>query len=420
MRIGIFTNNYLPNPYGVSTSIETFRREFEKQGPASTRGNDRSPASPNRGESTRGGHEVFIFAPYWKGYKDNNINVFRYPSIDIEIKFHFPLAIPYSWKMNKIIKNLNLDVIHAQHPNLLGSVAMKWARRKKIPLIFTWHTLYDQYTNFVPFIPAKISAGYIIKKAVKFANLADAVIVPTDSIIPILRKWGVENKNIIPIATGVLEEEFKNADRNKIREKYNIKNDEKVLLMISRLTAEKNVEFVFRSLKNILADCPLEGGQSALKIKFLVVSDGYLLPKLKEFCAGEKISDKVIFCGEVKREEIKNYYAGADIFVYGSKSETQGMIITEAMYMGLPIVAVSATGINSLVLNNGNGFLVSKNEKEFKTAVLKLITDKDLRKKFGEASSRIARMNFTASVCAKKMLEVYQKVIDVYKAKIIG
>ena len=227
MKIGIFTNNYLPNPYGVTRSIETFRREFEKQG-----------------------HEVFVFAPRWKGYEDNNINVFRYPSIDIEIKFRFPLAIPYSWKMNKTIKNLDLDVIHAQHPNILGSVAMKWARKlacrrgRRIPLIFTWHTLYDQYTNFVPFIPAKISAGYIIRKAVKFANLADAVIVPTDSIIPILRKWGVENKNIIPIATGVLEEEFENADGNKIREKYNIKDDETVLLMVSRLTSEKNVEFV--------------------------------------------------------------------------------------------------------------------------------------------------------------------------------
>ncbi len=380
MRIGIFTNNYLPNPYGVTRSIETFRRELEKQG-----------------------HEVFIFAPHWKGYKDNSPRVFRYPSIDIEIKFRFPLAVPYSWKINKIIKNLNLDVIHAQHPNLLGSVAMKWARRKGIPLFFTWHTLYDQYTNFVPFIPAKISAGYIISKAVNFANLADVVIVPTDSIIPIIRKWGVTNKNIVPIATGVLEEEFENASRNKIREKYNIKNDEKVLLMVSRLTAEKNVEFIFRSLKNILREN---------KVKFLVAGDGYLRQDLEKFCQKENISEKVIFCGEVKREEIKNYYAGADIFVYGSKSETQGMIITEAMYMGLPIVAVSATGINSLVLNNGNGFLVQENEGEFEEAVLKLINDTDLRKKFGETSARIARINFTASVCAEKMLGVYQKAID--------
>ncbi len=380
MKIGIFTNNYLPNPYGVTRSIETFRRELEKRG-----------------------HTVFIFAPRWKGYEDENPRVFRYPSIDVEIKFRFPLAISYSWKMRKILKNLELDVIHAQHPNLLGSVAMKWAKRKKIPLIFTWHTLYDQYTNFVPFIPSKIAANYIIKKAVKFANASDAVIVPTDSIIPILRKWGVVNKNIFPIATGVLEEEFANADRNKIRKKYAIGDDETLLFMVSRLTSEKNVEFVFESLKNIL---------KKENAKFIVVSDGYLKPKLQEFCQQEGIGEKVIFCGEVEREEIKNYYASADIFVYSSKSETQGMIITEAMYMGLPIVALNATGINSLVLNNGNGFLVSEKEDEFEEAVLKLISDKDLQKKFGETSSKIARMKFTASVCGEKMVEVYKKYLN--------
>lgn len=383
MKIGIFTNNYLPNPYGVTRSIETFRNELGRQG-----------------------NEVFIFAPFWKGYKDNDSNVFRYPSIDIEIKFRFPLAVPFSWKMRKIIKKLDLDIIHAQHPNLLGGVAMKWARRKKIPLIFTWHTLYDQYTNFVPFIPPKISANYIIKKAVDFANKSDVVIVPTDSIIPILRKWGVKNKNIIPIASGVLEEEFVDSDRNKIRERYSIKDDETVLLMVSRLTSEKNVEFVFRSVRNIL---------NKEKVKFLVVSNGYLMPKLKEFCSKENISEKVIFCGEVKREEIKNYFAAADIFVYGSKSETQGMIITEAMYMGLPVVALNATGINSLVLNKGNGFLVSENEKEFEVAVLKLINDKDLREKFSETSARIAKMKFTSSVCTSRMLEVYQEAIANYK-----
>ncbi|HRY82387.1 MAG TPA: glycosyltransferase [Candidatus Moranbacteria bacterium] len=408
MKIGIFTNNYLPNPYGVTRSVETFRREFEKRG-----------------------HEVYIFAPSWKGYEDKNPRVFRYPSIDIKIKFRFPLAIPYSWKLNKIIDKLDLDIIHAQHPNLLGTVAMKWARKlacrrgRKIPLIFTWHTLYDQYTNFVPFVPSKIASNYIIKKAVKFANLADAVIVPTDSIIPIIRKWGVKdchpefisgsNKEMLKqvqhdriyvIPTGVLEEEFENADRNEIRKKYNIKDDKIVLLLVSRLTSEKNVEFIFRSMKDILKK---DG------VKFLVAGDGYLKPKLQDFCKKEGIEKKVIFCGEVERKEIKNYYCASDIFLYASKSETQGMIITEAMYMGLPIVAVNATGINSLILNRGNGFLVSEDEKEFQSAVEKLIEGKDLREKFGEVSARIAREKFTSSICAEKMLEVYKEAIRRYK-----
>ena len=213
----------------------------------------------------------------------------------------------------------------------------------------------------------------------------------------------MKNKNVEAISSGVDEENFANPNGKGIRDKYGIKEDEILLLLVSRLTKEKNVEFVFHSLKNIL---------KKEKVKFLIVSDGYLMPKLKGFCERENISEKVIFCGDVKREEIKNYFVASDIFVYGSKSETQGMIITEAMYAGLPIVAVNATGINSLVLNNGNGFLVEENKQEFEKAVLKLINDKDLRKKFSETSSRIAKMNFTASVCAEKMMEVYEKCLN--------
>ncbi len=378
MNIAIFTNNYIPNLYGVTQSIETFRREFEKRG-----------------------HSVFIFAPYFRDYQDKNPYVFRYPSLDIKIKFRFPLPLPYSSRMDKIIENLNLDIIHVQHPNLLGTTGKKWAQRKKIPLIFTWHTLYDQYTNFIPFLPAKTSANFMVKGAVQMANQSDVVVIPTDSIRAILKKWGVQRK-MISVATGVEEEDFSKADKNIIRKKYSLSRDEIVLLIVSRLTAEKNVEFVFRSVENILKKQP---------VRLLIVGNGYLKSKLEKFSQRTGIKKKVIFCGEIKREKIKHYYAGADIFIYGSQSETQGMVITEAMYMGLPIVAVRATGINSLVVDNKNGFLVSESEKEFEKAVKKLVMSSDLRQRLGFVSQEIAKNKFTATVGAEKMLQVYQNAI---------
>ncbi|MDQ1284407.1 MAG: hypothetical protein QG620_755 [Patescibacteria group bacterium] len=381
MNIAIFTNNYLPNPYGVSMSIETFRKEFEKRG-----------------------HAVFIFAPRFPGYVDKNPNVFRYPAWDIKFKIRFPLAIPYSWRIGRKLKKLKIDIIHSQHPNLLGSAAARWAKKKKIPLIFTWHTLYDQYAHFVPFLPPKLAANYIIKKAARYANRADAVVVPTDSIIPILRKWGVTNKNIIPVATGIVEKEFQGADRNIIRKKYNIADNEILLLLVSRLTSEKNVEFVMRACRDAISRVSTE----YKGIKFLISGGGDLVPKLKEYVKKHNLQDKIIITGIVERKDLKNYYAAADIFVYGSKSETQGMVVSEAMYTGLPIVAVNATGTRSLVLNKGNGFLVKEDGKEFSEAVEKLINDKELRNKFSETSKRIARTRFTSGVCAEKMLEVYK------------
>jgi 1,2-diacylglycerol 3-alpha-glucosyltransferase len=384
MNIAIFTNNYLPNPYGVTVSVETFREELEKRG-----------------------HSVYIFAPKWKDYVDTNPNVFRYPSIDIEFKFRFPLPIPYSWRMRKVLKNLKVDIIHAQHPNLLGSAAMHWAKKRKVPLVFTWHTLYDHYTNFIPLIPKKWAADYIIKYATKFANSADVVIAPTASIVSILKKWGVK-KEIIPIATGIEAGKFAGADRESIRKKLAITPSEIVLILVSRITEEKNIEFVFHALKNILRENEA--------VKFLVIGEGYLLPKLKKYCKTEKITESVIFTDLVSPKEVKNYYAAADIFVHGSKSETQGIIPLEAMYMKLPIVAVDSTGVSSLMLNKANGFLVREDEKEFSNAVLKLINDPELRKRFSEASGKIARENYTSEICTDRLLKVYADVIIKMKA----
>jgi len=380
MNIAIFTNNYLPNPYGVSGSIESFRKQFEKHG-----------------------HTVYIFAPNYKDYQDENFRVFRYPALDIQYKIKFPLAIPYSRKMDKIIDNLKFDIIHSQHPDLLGTAAKKWAKKKNVPLVFTWHTLYDQYTHFVPLIPEKLANRIVINQAVKYANKSDLVITPTDSVRKIIKNWGVTNKNIISISTGVEEEFYQNPDRNKIRNKFNIKENETLLLLVSRLTQEKNIEFLFNLVIKVL--------KNSKNAKFLIAGDGYLLPKLEKIARENKLEDKIFFAGIVEKEEIKNYYSAGDIFIYASKSETQGMIVSEAMYCGLPIIAVNATGICDLVQNNVNGFLVPENENAFSIAVEKLIKDSELRKKFSEESRRIARENFTDKICAEKMLAVYNKLV---------
>lgn len=384
MRIAIFTNNYLPNPYGVTGSIESFRREFLKRG-----------------------HMVYIFAPRFKNYTDENPKVFRYPALNFNSNgINYPLGIPISWRMGRILKKLDIDIIHSQHPNLLGIAARRWARKKKIPLVFTWHTLYDHYAYFAKFIPQNFAANYMIKHAVKYANRSDAVIVPTDSIIPIIRRWGVQNKNVFPVATGVNEEELKNADGNAIREKYGVKPDEILLIAITRLTREKNVEFLFRAAAKIL--------KNNKKVKFLIGADGNLMADLKKYISGEGLDEQVIFAGFIPNDIKKNYFAAGDIFIFSSKSETQGMVTSEAMYMGLPIVAVSATGTSSLVLNNGNGFLVKEDEKEFADAVEKLINDRELRNRFSEASRKIASSQFTSSVCAQKMLKIYEDAIKNY------
>lgn len=381
MNIAIFTNNYLPNPYGVSMSIESFRFELEKRG-----------------------HTVYIFAPFYKNHIDKNPNVFRFPSIDFKYKISFPLAIPYSYKISRLLDELQIDVIHAQHPNLLGSAAKRWAKKKNVPLVFTWHTLYDKYAHFVPLIPSVWAAKWAINNAVKYANIADQVIVPTKSVKKIIVDWGVKNENIVAIPTGVDEVFLQESDREGVRKNLRIGSDEIVLLLLCRLTAEKNVQFLMSAVIKVL--------KKNSQIKFILAGDGHELPILKNMITLAQLEKQVIFQGIVDRITTKNLYSAADVFVYASISETQGMILTEAMTMGLPIVAVSATGAKDIIGNHVTGLLVEENEDAFASAVLKLVRDQNLRKTFSENAKKIAQENYTAAICGEKLLKTYDDAIE--------
>ncbi len=394
MNVAIFTNNYLPNPYGVSGSIESFRKQLEALG-----------------------HTVYVFAPSFKGYVDENKRVFRYPAIDLKFKnIRFPIAISNSclggrraYRIGRLLEKLEIEVIHAQHPNLLGWEARRWAKRKNVPLIFTWHTLYDQYAHFAPIIPSKLAAWWAIGNARKYANRADQVIVPTASVQKIIRAWGVSNENLTVVPTGINEKQFENFHGSEIRQKYAVGEAEILLVVITRFTKEKNSQFLFEAVAKVL--------QKNKQVKFLAGGDGDLLETLKDIAAEKNIAGQVIFAGFVPNEIKKDYYAAGDIFVFASKSETQGMIISEAMYAGLPVVAVDGPGVRDMVTNQVTGLLTEENEAEFAAAVERLIKDKALRQKFAENAGKIARQFYTATVCAQKLLAVYEQAIMRKKEK---
>ncbi|HBI16537.1 MAG TPA: hypothetical protein DDY52_00040 [Candidatus Moranbacteria bacterium] len=378
MKVAIFTNNYLPNPYGVTTSIESFREEFIKNG-----------------------HTVYVFAPHNKDYKDKDKNIFRYPSIDIQYKIKYPLPIPYSKKVNEIIEKLDFDIIHSQHPNLLGKAAMNWAKKKRVPLVFTWHTIYDKYTHYAPFLPQKLSAKWVIGNSVDYANRADKVIIPTDSVGEIIKKWGVVNREIITIPTGVNEKMFQNYNSNQIRESLRIDKNKKIILSISRLTEEKNVIFLVKEVVKIL--------KINTEAVFILGGGGYLKNKLIEIVNRAKVSERVFFTGLIEKDEIKNYMSLANIFVYASKSETQGTIITEAMYMGLSIMAIDSLGVGDLIEDGKTGLLSTDNN--FSKKIKSLLADEKLVGILGKNAKKEAREKYTSKICAEKMIKVYEELI---------
>ncbi|MFH1175391.1 MAG: glycosyltransferase family 4 protein [bacterium] len=378
MKIGIFTNNYKPIISGLTESVESFREGLEKRG-----------------------HKVYIFAPNFPGYKDENPNVFRFPSIDFKYKTQFPIAITWDRGIFKKAKDLDLDIIHCQHPFNAGAAGLKFAKKLGVPAVFTNHTRYDIYTHFIPFLSQSFLKWYVKNTAANFANNCDMVIAPSESIKEIICEWGVKSPiEIIP--TGVRMEQFKSANGRMVREKFGITDKDFLLLTVARLALEKNVEF----LVNVFAK--ISGNKGNLK--FMIVGDGSDRARLEEIVRKKKIFDRVIFAGAVAHSEIGDYFKAGDIFMYASLSETQGIMTVEAMASGIPVIAVKAQGAQDIITSGEDGILTANDEGEFAAELGKIIKDSDLRKKISEKALKTAQ-EYSIENCAEKMAGVYESLI---------
>lgn len=380
MKIAVFTNNYIPIISGVTQSIESFREGLEKQG-----------------------HEVFVFAPRFPGHKDDNPNVFRFPSVDFRYKTAFPIAITRSRKIYKQLKKLNVDIIHSQHPFNTGKAALRYARKLNIPIVFTNHTRYDLYTHFIPVFPQKLLKWYVKTASINYANKCDRVISPTQSIKEMLIEWGMRTK-IEVIPTGIKPDQFVEAGgRDEIRQKFSIKNEDILVMTVSRLAEEKNVDFLIRVFAKI------KESKIKQKIKFMIVGDGSDREKIEEKAKELKIDKETIFTGAVPHERIAPYFKAGDIFVYSSLSETQGIMISEAMASGLPIVAVKAPGAQDIINSGVDGILSPEIEEAFVQRVLSLIENDALRKKISENAVKNS-YEYSQDACVEKMIKVYEDI----------
>ena len=380
MKIGIFTDSFRPYTSGVVRSIELFSREF-----------------------TVSGHQVYIFGPdYPLTHPPKEEGVFRFVSVPWPTMPDFSLPIPISVQLGPTIKRLGLDIIHVHSPFLMGSLGARAARRYKLPLIFTFHTLYEQYVHYFPFIE-KTSKQLVQIIARDFCNRCNMVVAPSQLIVNYLRRIGVEAP-IVAIPTGIDLREFNDLDQNWLRDNYGVKrNEEKVLLFVGRLGKEKNVAFLLKSFHYVHGKHP--------KTRLVLVGKGPQESYLRQLCRQLGIEDKVIFTGILPRQVIVHCYASADLFVFPSVTDTQGLVIGEAQATGLPVVAIRAYGPAEMVSHHEDGLLTDPTLPSFTDAILQLLQDQDLYNRMSkQALANASRIS--SSYCAERMLEVYQDLLE--------
>lgn len=376
MHIGFFTNTYLPTMSGVVRSIATFRNAF-----------------------TNMGHNVFIFAQKSVKYADSEPFIFRYPAVEMPFANTYAVPVPFSSSIDDVMPALKMDVIHSHHPFILGETAAKKAELFGLPLVFTFHTRYDEYTHYVPF-SKELTKQVVDRWVGNYLEKCQHIITPSDSIRQLLRENGVEG-DITTIPTGIDLERFQNADGAAIRAQ-NGWEDEIVLISVGRLAKEKN----FHTL--------LDGAAPVLRAhdnaRLVIIGGGFEDKALKKQAQQLGIADQVTFTGVLPYEDVPAYLKAADMFCFASVTETQGLVTMEAMAAGLPIVAVDATGTSDAVTHGKEGLLTRNDAAALAEALEQMVCDGDLRRRFAAAADeRVAW--FDSNFQAGRMLEAYQQAI---------
>jgi len=384
MKIGIFTECYKPTINGVVSSIEAFRTQLEEKG-----------------------HEVFIFAPRHKQAKPM-ANVFRVPSITLPSPKDYPIGIPYLANLHLLISQLNLDIVHTQHIFLMGGFGQNVAKKFNIPTIHTYHTMMTEYTHYVPIKMLRgLVKKFIIIRSKRFCNRANRVIVPSHAMAEVLKSYGVKTQ-IEVLPTGIDLKQFKKlnlVERQRLLAKYRIPTKRKILLYVGRLASEKNLDFLLECFKDIVKKEP--------NAHLVLVGSGPDEEKLKSQISKLETEGSVTFTGFLPKPETNKFFGAADVFVFPSTTDTQGIVIAEAMASSVPVVAINKLGPKDFVNNNKDGFLVNLHKNEFIDKILRLLENEKLRRKFGQ-NARESAKKLSIENCTKKLIEIYHDTKNSY------
>ncbi len=374
MRIGLFTNNYLPFCGGVTISVETLRRGLEARG-----------------------HEVWTFAPRFPGAPEADPRVVRFPSIPAATYPEFALAVPWSPRISRQVRRLGLDVFHAHHPFLLGPAARRLARRLDRPLVFTYHTRYEKYAHYVPLTRPLVEAA-ALRLSTRFAASADAVVAPSALVRDQLRARGV-TAPIAVVPTGVDLARFRPAERAVAQRALGLAAAGPLVLYVGRLDREKSVDRVLLAFDRIAGT--LGGAQLWL------VGQGKETEPLRRMAAGLGAGHRVHFAGVRAHEGLAAWYQAADLFLFASETETQGLVLAEAAACGLPAVAVIAPGCDEVVRDGETGILTKGDPAALAEAAIGLLLDGERRRAMGARARQVAETAFDVTLQITRTLDVY-------------
>lgn len=373
---------YFPRVNGVSTSIQTFVEEFIQQG-----------------------HQITLIAPQYPTEHQADFEIIRIPSrylpFDPEDRFMRRKAIR---ALIPDLQQRGFDIVHIQTPFMAHYAGVEIAKQLELPVVTSYHTFFEAYLEkYLPWIPSAWLRGVARKYSRTQCGEVDGIISPSHQMLERLREYGTNtHAGVIPTGLDLSQYRHQHQEPNGFREQYGIADSTSLLLYVGRVAFEKNIEFLMETF--------LDVHRKIDDVKLVIAGEGPALNQLKKLAQQMQLQEHILFIGYLKRDsELIECYHGCDLFVFASETETQGLVLLEAMACGLPVVSTASMGTKD-VLTNGDGCLVAKAEiEDFSYKVIRLLTNSKLTTEITSRGKEYINA-WTSEEKAKQMLDFYQSV----------
>ena len=382
MRVLMISDVYFPRINGVSTSIQTFRRGLHEAG-----------------------HETVLIAPeYPAGVEGDHDEIFRIPSRylprDPEDRMMKRGAIR---ALLPQLEQRGFDLVHIQTPFVAHYVGVELARSLGLPAIESYHTYFEEYLHhYVPLLPRALMRFIARRFTTSQCNVLDALVVPSRAMQDALRAYGVRcPMHIIP--TGLEMERFQNGDGLRFRTSLGIAADQPTLVHVGRVAHEKNIDFLIRMFARVIKREP--------RAVLIIAGEGPALAHCKQLVQSVGLREHVKFVGYLSRDSsLLDCYRAGDLFVFASKTETQGLVLLEAMALGVPVVSTAYMGTTDIVRPQRGAHLAQDDEAKFAAAVLDLLKDPARRTRMSSDAMAFAQ-TWSAAAMTHKLAELYAQTI---------
>lgn len=381
MKILFISDVYFPRINGVSTSIRTFVKQMQDMG-----------------------HTVHLIAPEYGVKTEDEAWIKRIPARSIYFDPEDKL-MKYGVALDGLmaLRSEEYDIVHIHTPFVAHYLGLKLSHLLDVPCVETYHTFFEDYLHhYLPFIPKGIAKGIARFISRRQCNAVDAIVAPSQPMLDVLRQYGVKSKaEVVP--TGLQAHSFAKVDGAAFRAKYGIAADRPMGLFVGRVAFEKNISFLLRMWVDLIKKQP-----NALLV---VAGEGPAEASLHALSKELNLEDNIKFIGYLDRNtELNACYQSADVFVFSSLSETQGLVLLEAMAQSTPVVAIAELGTKSILVEGEGALIAPHNEMIFADKVYSLLSNKSDRNALGKAAYHYSKTRWTDRAQAERMINFYQDV----------